>query len=582
MLLHYKPFVLGIVLASLVWLVIVTFYFPSPSSTPQPTDHHPLRRRQPPTTQRSSHNSSVFSLGIIWNKEDLALKNDGFRQHAFNLLISNRLGHRRNIPDTRNKLCKAKTYPTDLPSASVIICFHKEAASTLIRTVFSVLDRTPDHLLHEVILVDDSSDSKELTKAIIEQQKTGWPSKVRLISTPEWSGLIRARIYGAHNATGKVLVFLDSHCEVNTMWLEPLLDRIHGNSSTVVCPIIDIIHPETLEYTFSPLVRGGFNWGLNFKWDSIPPSMLMTKDDYIKPVPSATMAGGLFAIARQYFTHLGEYDPGMHIWGGENLELSFRIWMCGGRLEIIPCSRVGHLFRLRRPYGSPSGEDTFTRNSLRLAHVWMDDYKKYFLQKNPNAKDLNYGDISERVALRKRLKCHDFNWYLQNVYPDLEPPSNSGGVVPRRPPLMVQKWTRHAKPQSIKVFQLQLSNTQLCLESEEEVTAKGSTFLLQRCVPIKRQIWHESTVHDLRLSNLLCLDGGDWARPRLSKCRENGGSQEWRHATDVETPLYNAAAGLCLGTAREEVGQKVTLEMCSSTAARKWNLMTVSRNQQSL
>lgn len=52
-----------------------------------------------------------------------------------------------------------------------------------------------------------------------------------------------------------------------------------------------------------------------------------------------------------------------------------QIWMCGGRLLIIPCSRVGHIFRKRRPYGSPGGQDTMAHNSLRLAHVWMDEYK---------------------------------------------------------------------------------------------------------------------------------------------------------------------------------------------------------------
>ena len=41
------------------------------------------------------------------------------------------------------------------------------------------------------------------------------------------------------------------------------------------------------------------------------------------------------------------------VWGGENIEFSLRVWTCGGEMEIVPCSKVGHIYKQRNVYSYP-------------------------------------------------------------------------------------------------------------------------------------------------------------------------------------------------------------------------------------
>ncbi|CAK5019436.1 unnamed protein product [Meloidogyne enterolobii] len=360
---------------------------------------------------KSLENAIIYTPNnlIVWSDFDyksylsggkLETGADPYASNKFNQAISDSIEPNREISDTRDESCKQKQFiynSLKLQKTSIIITFHNEARSTLLRTIWSIFERSPPKLLSEIILVDDFSLDENIGKGLVNIQK------VRVIRN---------------------LKREDSHCECNVGWLQPLLHRIGEDNKAVVAPVIDVISMDNFNYiAASSNLKGGFGWNLVFKWDRLGiKAAWQRRKDPTSPIKSPVMAGGLFSISKNWFETLGTYDMEMDVWGGENLELSFRVWQCGGTLEIIPCSRVGHVFRKQHPYTFPGGSGkVFQRNTRRAAEVWLDEFKELYLQTVPSARHVDFGNISDRLAIREKLHCKNFKWYLDNVYPELQP-----------------------------------------------------------------------------------------------------------------------------------------------------------------
>ncbi|VDP67722.1 unnamed protein product [Echinostoma caproni] len=276
---------------------------------------------------------------------------------------------------------------------------------------------------------------------------------VKLIRNPQRYGLIKARMVGARAAMAEVLVFLDSHVTCTPKWLEPLLIRMvsfrarvnhtvntgnHRDDDSdlnaerlIVSPIV-FDNKEKGDIN-RPLYTGGFTWNLTFRWE-YPPKPTASHNAAFEPQLTPAISGGIYASWRRAFFEMGGYDEEMNIWGGENIELSLRTWMCHGQMEIIPCSRVGHLFRKKHPYSFPEGiEQTVVKNRKRVALVWLThvedteqhrpqeikDYLSLFYDASPTAVEVDAGSVLDRKELAKQLNCRSFRWFLTNVYPKL-------------------------------------------------------------------------------------------------------------------------------------------------------------------
>jgi len=210
---------------------------------------------------------------------------------------------------------------------------------------------------------------------------------------------------------------MEGHCIVNKLWLEPLLQRLVRDPKALVMPALDYI-PQTAwgEYYQGAPTMWRYEWNMNLIHTN-PGGIIKT--ERTKPYESPGTSGGIFVMMRNWFQELEFFDEGMMEWGGDHAELSFKTWRCGGRIEVVPCSRIGHLFRdpEHRPY--PVDVNRVVKNYDRLAQIWWKDHYSYFRRMKPESAGMKHKGLEKvqesYARLEKSLNCKDHQWYMENV-----------------------------------------------------------------------------------------------------------------------------------------------------------------------
>ena len=388
------------------------------------------------------------------------------------------------IAEFFNPVCNLYRFPniSVFPTMSVIVPMQNERSGLLALTVHSLLARTPPEILHEIIIIDDNGDLPSEREDLDEEEITticSFHPKVKCIHNEQKQGCAGSRLQGIRMATGEVVMIIDSHVEMyGSTWAQHLLLPILENPRTVSMQTLDSLEDlpgHARRKAGSSQNYGVINERFLFAYEADrfketgrgverPPTRL--------PFETPFAPGSLFAIRRDEFWRLGGYDEGLAVWGGENTELAFKVWMCGydgkgppGRIVVVPCSRVGHVYRVniketgRWPPPLPpyvmerynllhaKGKFTFmagradnftklvVRNNMRILHVWAGEksnatlgyYNTGFHVNSTDPMALPQGwrelalemrndsNIEKQLRIKKQNKCKSFEWFDRHI-----------------------------------------------------------------------------------------------------------------------------------------------------------------------
>ncbi|CAC5390251.1 GALNT [Mytilus coruscus] len=470
---------------------------------------------------------------------DLKRFKEGFKKHGFNELASDLISSHRSIgPINVDPGCANNIYDKLVP-ASIVIPVRDESWTILLRTFHSILSRTPLNLIKEIILVDDSSKMDHM------KGRLDWYishlQKVKIIRLREKNGrsLMVARQEGINKAESDIVIVIDSHTEVTEGWIEPLIQRIREKPNFLVAPIVDQIFPETLEFDYkNPKPRAmSFDFHLNQDW-------IVYKQEYFesiswsKPYRTVGIQGNALVFNKTFFNKLGGLDTGMRVWGGEQQELMFKYVMCGGDLEIVPCSHIGHVYRKRLIWSNELHNKAIMNgmcNQYRVAEVWMDEYKHLVFHRLGNY-TWKTGDISNRKRIREENKCKPFQYVIDRITQmiDLYIPVNlkaSGAIAHSETNLCLSYWNEKPFVEKCqgrgyfqfwdlsKDFQIRCENACLVFEDNKVKT--------KRCEYYKDQKWNYLQNNRIQhIKSGLCLNVLNAKTLRLERCSQTK-QQTW-------------------------------------------------------
>ena len=217
----------------------------------------------------------------------------------------------------------------------------------------------------EVIVVDDHSD--DFSGEDLAAAYSG-DDRVQVVRGHRRLGAGGARSFGALEARGDVLVFLDAHSRMPDGWPDKLrfaIDRC-GRRTLFGLPLVSLT--EAVGVPGLPEAHG-----IYLPTPDLVDVYCHIRKNTTNPYPVMALPGGCMALTRDFYTELDGFDPGIiPPWGQECMELCIRAWMIGGEVRIIPHVVVRTLYKDASQANPGIQTKNLLYNRLRIALLYFE------------------------------------------------------------------------------------------------------------------------------------------------------------------------------------------------------------------
>ena len=212
-------------------------------------------------------------------------------------------------------------FPKSIKISVVVLNYNGQA---WLPRCFESLERQTIFSEIEVIVTDNASADGSDIFAAEWLRRTG---RGRVVQNGANLWYCGANNNGAAVATGKYLLFLN-----NDTWLEPdclekLYDEVEAAGADAATPLV-------LNYdddTFQNCGGTGFDWF----------GLILPKEPVKKTEEIFAACGCSLLVRTDLFRKIGGFPPELLIYADET-DLSWRVWIAGGKVVAVPSSRLHH------------------------------------------------------------------------------------------------------------------------------------------------------------------------------------------------------------------------------------------------